>query len=516
MHAAGGDAVTDYHYPAAGAPHPHALISTTGAQAGSYTYDAAGNTLTKPTATAGTQTLTWDPEGRLETSTDATGETRYIYDADGNRLIRRDPDGKTLYLPGQEIRYDSGSATTSTTRYYSFAGSTVASRTALGLSWLSSDHQGTAAVAVDAVTQQAQVRRQTPYGQPRGSQPAWPNDKGFVGGTVDNTGLVHLGAREYDPAIGRFISVDPIMDLTDPQQWNAYAYANNNPVTFSDPTGLYFFQDTAGGGLKGYISKSSSGGKTITVTGTRSQWLGEQTGPTERPDPASLNDIALRLTNGRYYYELSPWEQDIVRRQTWAYNNPGAASKYIDSQYDLLEKLILDISGVTDAVDCSEGSAAGCAWTAVNAVPVVGKTVGVGVAGVRFVKAIKNAAEIADDIPSKAFCSNTGCGRDLIDGDVFHIISGNRTGGGHKFPGQEGKTILPLSWDTDKILDAIADVATNPASTWTWQKGRHGSLYTKNGEPSRVQIEGVYEGVRIRVIYEPATDRIVTGYPLRG
>ncbi|MFS8105240.1 hypothetical protein LFM09_49940, partial [Lentzea alba] len=48
-----------------------------------------------------------------------------------------------------------------------------------------------------------------------------------------------MGAREYDPALGRFISVDPVMDLADPRQWNAYVYSNNSPVTFSDPTGLY-------------------------------------------------------------------------------------------------------------------------------------------------------------------------------------------------------------------------------------------------------------------------------------
>jgi Pretoxin HINT domain len=47
-----------------------------------------------------------------------------------------------------------------------------------------------------------------------------------------------LGAREYDPTTGRFISVDPLMDLADPQQWNAYTYSGNNPVTFSDPSGL--------------------------------------------------------------------------------------------------------------------------------------------------------------------------------------------------------------------------------------------------------------------------------------
>ena len=77
-----------------------------------------------------------------------------------------------------------------------------------------------------------------PFGEPRGTPPAWANDKGFVGGTTDPTGLTHLGAREYDPTIGRFLSVDPVQDLTDPQQWHGYAYANNNPVTLSDPSGL--------------------------------------------------------------------------------------------------------------------------------------------------------------------------------------------------------------------------------------------------------------------------------------
>ncbi|MFE7648432.1 RHS repeat-associated core domain-containing protein [Streptomyces phaeoluteigriseus] len=55
-------------------------------------------------------------------------------------------------------------------------------------------------------------------------------DKGFVGGTKDaDTDLTHLGAREYDPAIGRFISVDPVMALENSQQTHGYTYGNNNP-----------------------------------------------------------------------------------------------------------------------------------------------------------------------------------------------------------------------------------------------------------------------------------------------
>lgn len=94
-------------------------------------------------------------------------------------------------------------------------------------------------------TQQASRRRQLPFGEPRGTAPtAWPGERGFVGGTIDtSTGLTHIGAREYDPALGRFVSVDPIMDLTDPQQMHGYTYSNNNPVTFSDPTGLKIYID---------------------------------------------------------------------------------------------------------------------------------------------------------------------------------------------------------------------------------------------------------------------------------
>ncbi|MFC4072461.1 RHS repeat domain-containing protein [Actinoplanes subglobosus] len=234
-------AVTGYTYPASGASavRPHTMTATTGARVGTYTYDATGNTLTRPAATTGTQTLTWDAEGRVDTVTGSGGTTSYIYDADGHRLIQRDATGRTLYLPGQEIRYTTSTATRSCTRYYTHGEGTIGSRTAAGLTWLSPDHQGTAGVAINASTQQATIRRQTPYGKSRDTTSSvWPNTRGFVGGTIDSTGLVHLGAREYDPVNGRFISSDPMQDFSDPQQWNSYAYANNNPMTFSDPTGL--------------------------------------------------------------------------------------------------------------------------------------------------------------------------------------------------------------------------------------------------------------------------------------
>ncbi|MEH0931387.1 RHS repeat-associated core domain-containing protein [Micromonospora sp. CPCC 205558] len=234
-----------YTYPAPGAARPHAVTSVSASGAGTwtrgYTYDNAGNTKTRPTTAGATQTLTWDREGKVTSSTDST-TTSYIYDADGNRLIRTDATGKTLYLPGgAEVRYTTSGTTKKATRYYTHAGQPIAIRTAAGLNWITSDHHGTAELTINATTLAIAKRRTLPYGEQRGATTGtWAAgmDKGFVGGTQDPTGLTHLGAREYDPFIGRFISVDPLMNTSDPQQWNAYAYSHNNPATFSDPSGL--------------------------------------------------------------------------------------------------------------------------------------------------------------------------------------------------------------------------------------------------------------------------------------
>jgi RHS repeat-associated protein len=73
----------------------------------------------------------------------------------------------------------------------------------------------------------------------------------FTGKERDaETGLDYFGARYYSGAQGRFTSVDPIgimkQKLMDPQQWNSYGYARNNPLKFMDPTGMYVV-DCAGG-----------------------------------------------------------------------------------------------------------------------------------------------------------------------------------------------------------------------------------------------------------------------------
>jgi RHS repeat-associated protein len=254
---ANGDATTTYQYtdstpadPATGQPHALAGTTTTdsvGTKTAAYKYTKGGQTSTRPGA-HGTQTLVWDAEGHVQSVTDTAGSVSYLYDADGNRLISRDTTGKTLYLPGEELRFTNSTSAKTCTRYYSYAGGTVAQRTAAGVAWLGSDHQGTQDVTLDAVTQTATIRRQTPFGTPRGTAVTWPNDKGFVGGTADPTGLTHLGAREYDASLGRFISPDPVLDTGDPQSLEGYAYGGNNPIIHADPSGQMYPKESPGTG----------------------------------------------------------------------------------------------------------------------------------------------------------------------------------------------------------------------------------------------------------------------------
>ena len=263
-------------YPASGSTsvRPHTLSSVattaaTGSTSNAYTYDNTGRT-TNATVNGLSTDYTWATDGQLATTTvHATGgdqTTSYTYDATGAEILRTTPTSRTLYLGATEITASADGATlTNATRYYTVGGTVVATRTNPGtLYWQANDQQGTAQIAINATTLAATIRKQDPFGNPRGAAATWPNPRGFVGGTSDEPGgLVHLGARFYNPITGRFLNDDPVTDTTNPQQLNGYAYANNNPTTLSDPTGL-FFGDILGsiiGGAKDFISGVVNGAK---------------------------------------------------------------------------------------------------------------------------------------------------------------------------------------------------------------------------------------------------------------
>ncbi|MEU7550929.1 RHS repeat-associated core domain-containing protein [Streptomyces sp. NPDC044571] len=232
------DTIRTYTPPTSG-KHDLTKVTQTGTDPHdeSFTYDEIGSTKTRKSGTGETQYLDWDVEGHLKTLNQGTTSNSFLYDTAGQRLLRKDTKSTTLYLPGgNELHLNKAGAVTGT-RYY--AG--VAMREGGKLTFTLADHHGTGTTQVTADATQAVTRRKTGlFGETRGTQPSgWAGDKTFVGGTKDtDSGLTHIGAREYDPLTGRFISVDPVMDLMDSQQLHGYAYSNQNPFTFWDPTGL--------------------------------------------------------------------------------------------------------------------------------------------------------------------------------------------------------------------------------------------------------------------------------------
>lgn len=334
---AANDITRTYEYGGAGTagdgPHQVTKITEktpTGDRQSAYEYDDAGNT-TKRTIGGNAQSLTWTDTGKVNEVTEANGsKTSYVYDADGNRLVRKDSSGTTLYLPGTELKLSADGTKKEATRYYEYAGQTVAVRTAAKLSFAAADHHGTGELAIDSATGAISQRRFDPYGVERGEKLGpWPGERGYVGGTIDaSTGLTHLGAREYDAAIGKFISVDPIIDYTQPQQINGYAYANNSPVTYSDPSGLILIECQQG---------------LIKCPGGR---------PVVNPSPVQKAQSDV---------------DDASDNVAAAQSQQSTAQKRIQSAGKALIKIARDILGVDAALDCiSSGDVGACGETLLN------------------------------------------------------------------------------------------------------------------------------------------------------
>jgi RHS repeat-associated protein len=202
-----------------------------------YSYDANGNL----TSTSSGQSFAWDVFNRMTSGTGGGGTATYTYNGDGLKIRRIGPDGTTRYYhDGIRPIWEAdgaGSMTAQldrdifgnllsrkepagTRRYYHFDG--LGSTTALS-------DEGGAAVATllyDA------------WGNQRAASGATVPNYRFTGAELDSaSGLYHMGARFYDPTIGRWLSEDPLKILF-PLTLNFYVYASGNPIIAIDPSGL--------------------------------------------------------------------------------------------------------------------------------------------------------------------------------------------------------------------------------------------------------------------------------------
>jgi RHS repeat-associated protein len=344
-----GDTATTYNYPAAGSStdQPHSLTSTTAtgpnaaANTAGYTYDTAGNTLTMSGGALGNQSLTWNDQGKLQSDTTSAGSTSFVYDAGGNVVLRRDPGSTTFYLGDEQIVLNTGTGAVTGTRFYAVAGATVASRTSSGaVSYLVPDRQNTAQLAVNASTQAVTRRQYLPFGQTRGAAPAWAGDKGYVGGNNDAAlGLEILGVRMYDPVTGRFLSADPVLEVTDSTQLNGYAYSGNNPVTGSDPTGKMV--DPSNGDSYGWTPEQTAPGAPNPydkVTGKQPKGpdgrfrpnLGSEQG---LPPSAKLHGNNLLSKRWTWLYQIMSNVDDSLVK-TGITSEPNPEDRYDSSYYE--------------------------------------------------------------------------------------------------------------------------------------------------------------------------------------
>ena len=150
-----------------------------------------------------------------------------------------------------------------------------------------------------------EVRRQdhTPFGDQHYAWGSHAESKGWIGEREEETELVYLNARYYDPEIGRFTAPDPTVRLG--QKLNRYSYSRNNPINLSDPSGLDECTGTSTG--------PTNGGVSCTLDGPSSAVVPLRL-PDELPPPAGLgiplNALLDFFTDARADLEALA-EQDV-------------------------------------------------------------------------------------------------------------------------------------------------------------------------------------------------------------
>ncbi|GAA5007329.1 FG-GAP-like repeat-containing protein [Pseudoluteimonas lycopersici] len=227
----------------------HQLVqSDSGGTTVYYGYDPSGNQITKdaPSATYD-RTIKYSLDNHAYEAAPGSGTTvKFWYGSDGARYKRIDGSKKTLYLGNVEIVIEGGVNTFRRTLAGEYL-QTIVSNVATE-NYLFHDQLGNLVRITNATGTPVNNLDYAAFGgrrdwdtQASGGQVPTLTTRGFTGQEhIDgNLGLMHFNARLYDPAQGRFIQPDPVIQAPDnAQSWNAYSYAFNNPLTYTDPTGM--------------------------------------------------------------------------------------------------------------------------------------------------------------------------------------------------------------------------------------------------------------------------------------
>ncbi len=235
-----------YTYPNPEQPRPHAVQSAGGR---TYLYNLMG----QMTNRNGTN-ITWNGDGKPA----SIGNIGFTYDGVGNRLKKVSGGETTRYpFPDFEIA-DDGTTTKSL-----IGGKQVCTTSSCEFFMYHTDHLGSIQ-SITSSTAEVLHKKYRPFGDTHSTTGTHSDLRGWIGEREEETELVYLNARYYDPEIGRFISPDPIAHLG--QKLNRYTYSRNNPINYLDPTGLddagtwFYWNEGTGGGYHVYVEVIGSSG----------------------------------------------------------------------------------------------------------------------------------------------------------------------------------------------------------------------------------------------------------------
>jgi len=310
-------AVTQYGYDAAS--QVAAMTDTLG-RTTPYSYDAAGNLLAD-----GTTQYSYDALNRLTAlATPSLQQTAaYTYNGDGTLVAQQANNAATRYtqdlaspLP-QVLQTQATGASAPTDYLYGqpvgLAGDAerLASTTSGGSThtWYVADLQGSVRYTQDdsgssgsSLNYDPTPLQYDPYGMPGGRDSGLkPQTFGYRSALHDSaTGLVYLRARMYNPALGQFLTRDPL----EQQTGQAYTYANDAPTNNADPSGLCAIP-TVGGGHQRLVGVGPADGPCgkadiaylayKIVTGQGTQAYGPHTTPSVPLSPANVRCLQAQF-----------------------------------------------------------------------------------------------------------------------------------------------------------------------------------------------------------------------------
>jgi RHS repeat-associated protein len=207
-------------------------------------YDARGN-LIKKVSPGKTAVFGYDVHDNLVKYCDEQYEIFYHYDAEGRRIAKIVNGEKTFYIndarsPITQVLIEA-TAEKQIKACYIYGLSRLSQILSHGSQFYLYDYPDRNVIALSDLN--GHLCNQYAYeafGSCSHSNSQVPNHFNYAGEAYEEeTGLVFLRNRYYDPQIGRFISSDPSLGkLINPQSFNPYAYAGNNPINFIDPLGL--------------------------------------------------------------------------------------------------------------------------------------------------------------------------------------------------------------------------------------------------------------------------------------